>query len=118
MSGKEPSGTAAENAQMQNESNSCEGEQNKHLTLDDQSDEEILHHYRTYRAGCIAEIKMSRYILDVMTKSLQGNMDTETALLAIRGYGESGIEELFSVFILLDSYVRRRFPERRPDIHD
>ena len=49
MSGKEPCETAAENAQMQSESNSGEGEQNKHLTLDDLSDEEILDDYRMYR---------------------------------------------------------------------
>ena len=118
MSDKEPCETAAENAQMQSESNSGEGEQNKHLTLDDLSDEEILDDYRMYRNGSIAQVKNSRYVLDVVTKLLQGNIDTETALLAIWGYGESRIEEIFYDFITLDAYVRRRFPERRLDIHD
>ena len=107
----------AENAQMQSGVISGGCEEKKHLTLDDLTDEEILDHYRTYRAGSIAQIKITRHVMDVMSKSLQGMIDM-TALLAIYGYGEAEIENTFSTFITLDAYVRRRFPGRRLDIHD
>ena len=120
MSGKESCETAAENAQMQSESNSGEGEQNKHLTLDDLSDEEILDDHKELRADSLARILAVILLLEDMSESFHGRPDSETAIY----YGDrlkneaNSAADKYHLFILMDAYVRRRFPERSPESHD
>ncbi len=119
MSGTEQGAAAAENAQMQSGSISG-GCEKKHLTVDDLPDEEILYDHKKLRADSLAQIQAVILLLEDMLESYLSKPDTETAIF----YGDrlknhaNSIADKYHLFILMDAYVRRRFPERSPDSHE